>query len=231
MINTLNSYLKNRFGTKLYKLSLDGGFTCPNRDGTLGNRGCIFCSGRGSGNFAVPTGEDIAAAIEQAKLKVAHKNPDGKYIAYFQSFTSTYAPVERLRELFTAAIEHPDVEVLAIGTRPDCIGDHVLALLKELNTIKPVWVELGLQSIHPETTQYIRRGYELPVFDHAVKRLKEAGIEVIVHMIIGLPFETKEMIFQTAEYIGKSGADVVKFLLLHVLKNTDLAFDFVEGKF
>ena len=228
---SLNSYIQKRYGKKLYKLSLDGGFTCPNRDGTLGSRGCIFCSGRGSGDFAVPTGADIYEAIEQAKLKVAHKNKGGGYIAYFQSFTSTYAPVPRLRELFTAAIEHPDVEVLSIGTRPDCLGDDVLRLLKELNEIKPVWIELGLQTIHEDTAKYIRRGYELPVFDDAVKRLKAAGIEVIVHMIIGLPGETAEMIWDTARYIGKCGADGVKFQLLHILRGTDLLSDFEAGKF
>ncbi len=228
---SLNSYVQKRFGMKLYKLSLDGGFSCPNRDGTVGSGGCIFCSGRGSGDFAVPAGADISAAIEKARQKVEHKNKGGKYIAYFQSFTSTYAPVERLRELFTAAMEHPDVEVLSIGTRPDCLGDDVVELLKELNEIKPVWVELGLQTIHEQTARYIRRGYELPVFDDAVKRLKAAGIEVIVHMIIGLPGESREMMWKTARYIGASGADGVKFQLLHVLKGTDLLADFEAGRF
>lgn len=228
---SLNSYIEKCFGKKLYKLSLDGGFTCPNRDGTVGTGGCIFCSGRGSGDFAIPTAGDISAAIEKAKLKVAHKNKNGAYIAYFQSFTSTYAPVPRLRELFTAAIEHPDIEVLSIGTRPDCLGEDVIELLKELNAIKPVWIELGLQTIHEKTAGYIRRGYELPVFDDAVKRLKAAGIEVIVHMIIGLPGETDEMIWETARYIGQSGADGVKFQLLHVLKGTDLAAEYETGKF
>ena len=228
---SLNSHIKKVFGKKLYKLSLDGGFSCPNRDGSIGTGGCIFCSGRGSGDFAVPTGSDIYNAIEQAKLKVAHKNKDGKYIAYFQSFTSTYASAERLRELFTAAMSHPDVEVLSIGTRPDCLGDDVIDLLKELNNTKPVWIELGLQSIHENTAKYIRRGYELPVFDNAVKRLKHAGIEVIVHMIIGLPGESFEMIWETARYIGQSGADGVKFQLLHILKGTDLLKDYEAGRF
>ena len=228
---SLNSYLKKRFGMKLYKLSLDGGFSCPNRDGRIGTGGCIFCSGRGSGDFAVPTGADIFAAIEKAKEKVSHKNTGGKYIAYFQSFTSTYAPLGRLKDLFSAAIAHPDVEILSIGTRPDCMGDDVVELLKELNHIKPVWVELGLQTIHEDTARYIRRGYELSVFDDAVKRLQTAGIEVIVHMIIGLPGETKEMIWETARYIGQSGADGVKFQLLHILKGTDLLKDYEEGKF
>jgi len=228
---SLNSHLRSVYGEKLYKLALDGGFTCPNRDGTLGSRGCIFCSGMGSGDFAAKTGGDIYQAIEKAKTLVESKNPSGRYIAYFQSFTGTYAPVERLEELFTAAVSHPDVAVLSVGTRPDCLGEDVLRLLERLNSIKPVWIELGLQSIHPETARYIRRGYELPVFDEAVKKLKGIGVKVIVHMIIGLPGETEEMILRTARYIGRSGADGVKFQLLHVLKNTDLAADYEAGKF
>ena len=228
--NKLSDHLQRQFGCKVYKLALTGGMTCPNRDGTCGTKGCIFCSQDGSGTFA-QTGESVYAQIEQAKQRVAAKIKDGKYIAYFQDFTNTYAPLSYLRALFEAAISHPDVAVLSIATRPDCLPEAVLDLLAELNKIKPVWVELGLQTIHPQTAKYIRRGYELPVFDEAVKKLKEAGIEVIVHMIIGLPGETKEMIWETAEYIGKSSADGVKFQLLHVLENTDLAKDFEEGKF
>lgn len=227
---SLNSYLRETYGHKLYKVALDGGFTCPNRDGTLGTRGCIFCSGNGSGDFAECTGEDVYAAIERGKARVSGKNPGGKYIAYFQSFTSTYAPVEKLRELFTTAIGHPDVEILSVATRPDCLGDGVIELLRELNGIKPVWVELGLQTIHPETAEYIRRGYDLPVFDEAVRHLKAAGIYVIVHMIIGLPGESGQMIFDTAEYIGRSGADGIKLQLLHVLEGTDLAEEYRAGK-
>lgn len=227
---SLNSYLRECFGGKIYKLALDGGFTCPNRDGTLGSRGCIFCSG-GSGDFAVPCGEGtVAEAIETAKSLVAGKGAEG-YIAYFQSFTGTYAPVEKLRAVYTEAINHPDVVALSIGTRPDCLGDEVIDLLKELSKIKPVWIELGLQTVHEETAEYIRRGYRLPVFDDAVKRLKTAGIPVIVHMIIGLPGETEYMIAETAEYIGKSGAEGIKFQLLHVLEGTDLAEDYRAGKF
>jgi len=228
---SLNSYLREAFGQKLYKLALDGGFSCPNRDGSLGSRGCIFCSGAGSGDFAVHAAEDMPAAIERAKSVVAAKAKGCKYIAYFQSFTGTYAPIERLEALFTAAIKHPDIAVLSIATRPDCLGDEVLSLLGRLNRIKPLWVELGLQSIHPETARYIRRGYELPVFDEAVRKLKALGINVIVHMIIGLPGETPEMIYQTARYIGASGADGVKFQLLHILRGTDLADDYAAGKF
>ena len=226
---SLNSYLRERFGTKVYKLALDGGFTCPNRDGTIGTRGCIFCL-NGSGDFAVSCGDNIFQAIEDAKSVVAGKGGE-KYIAYFQSFTGTYAPVEKLRKLYTEVIRHPDIAALSIATRPDCLGEDILALLAELNRVKPVWVELGLQTIHSETAAYIRRGYDLPVFDKAVRDLKQAGIEVIVHMILGLPHETEEMIRQTAEYIGRSGADGIKFQLLHVLKGTDLAEDYLSGKF
>ena len=228
---SLNSYLRETYGHKLYKIALDGGFTCPNRDGTAGSRGCIFCSGSGSGDFAEPTDGGVQAAIERGKARVSRKNPDGKYIAYFQSFTSTYGPVGKLRCLFTAAMEHPDVEILSIATRPDCLGDEVIDMLRELNEIKPVWVELGLQTVHAETAAYIRRGYPLPVFDAAVRRLKAAGIYVIVHMIIGLPGESAESIFATADYIGRSGADGIKLQLLHVLEGTDLAVEYRAGKF
>ena len=222
--------MREKFGEKVYKLALEGGFTCPNRDGTLGTKGCIFCLG-GSGDFAEKPCENIFLQIEKAKARVAAKNPSGKYIAYFQSYTNTYGPVEKMRALFTEAISHPDVVALSIGTRPDCLPDEVLELLSELNKIKPVWVELGLQTVHEKTAEYIRRGYPLCVFDSAVKRLKKAGIYVIVHMIIGLPGETSEMIAKTAEYIGKSGADGIKLQLLHILEGTDLAEDYASGKF
>ncbi len=226
---SLNTELREQFGDKVYKLALDGGFTCPTRDGTKGTGGCIFCAG-GSGDFSVPVGENVEEAIETAKSVVAGKGA-GKYIAYFQSYTGTYAPAERLRSLYSRAIRHPDVAALSIGTRPDCLGPEVLELLAELNAIKPVWVELGLQTIHPETAEYIRRGYPLEVFDEAVRKLLERGITVVVHMIIGLPGETPEMMRQTAEYIGKSGAQGIKFQLLHVLEGTDLADDYRAGKF
>ena len=228
---SLNSYLRDSYGKKLYKLALDGNFSCPNRDGKLDTRGCIFCSGRGSGDFAVKAGHDIDSAIEKAIEKVASKNKSGGYIAYFQNFTATYAPLPYLRELFTSAINNPKISILSLGTRPDCVGPEVVELLESLNKIKPLWVELGLQTIHEDTAEYIRRGYKLPVFDDAVKRLKAAGLNVIVHMIIGLPGETPEMMFETAKYIGASGADGVKFQLLHVLEHTDLADDYRAGKF
>jgi len=228
---SLNRFLRETFGEKLYKAALDGGFGCPNRDGTIGRGGCIFCSGAGSGDFAERAAEDVRAALVRAGERVAAKNPGGRLIAYFQSYTSTHGPVEKMRRLFFDAIMQPEVAVLSIATRPDCLGEEVMALLRELKDIKPVWVKLGLQTIHPETARYIRRGYELEVFDEAVKKLKAAGIYVIVHMIIGLPGETAEMIFDTASYIGASGADGIKLQLLHVLENTDLAADYRAGKF
>lgn len=230
MYRSLNEELREKFGGKVYKLALEGGFTCPNRDGTLGERGCIFCLG-GSGDFAEKPCKSLTEQIEKAKKLVEQKNPSGKYIAYFQSFTNTYAPLERLEKLFSEAVAHPDICAVSIGTRPDCLPEETVALLSRLNKIKPVWVELGLQTIHPKTAEYIRRGYELPVFDSAVKRLKKAGIYVVVHMIIGLPGETPEEIFETAEYIGKSGADGIKLQLLHVLSGTDLASDYEAGLF
>lgn len=226
---SLNSYLREQFGEKVYKLALDGGFSCPTRDGTKGSRGCIFCAG-GSGDFAIPVNADITKAIETAKAVVGGKGAK-KYIAYYQSYTGTYAPIETLRRLYGETIQNPDIVALSIATRPDCLGDEVMALLTELKRTKPVWVELGLQTIHAETAAYIRRGYPLTVFDDAVKRLLSAGITVIVHMIIGLPGETAEMMRQTAAYIGKSGAQGIKFQLLHVLEGTDLALDYAAGKF
>jgi len=225
----LSQHYREKFGCKVYKLSLDGGFTCPNRDGTLGTRGCIFCSG--SAEFAEGSCGSIAAQLERAKSRVQFKNKNGKYIAYFQSYTNTYAPTERLRSLFTAAMAPHYIVGLAIGTRPDCLGDEVIQLLAELNRAKPVSVELGLQTIHVETARYIRRGYPTPVYYDALRRLKEAGIEVVTHIILGLPGETAEMAVQTTRAAVAAGTDGVKFHLLHVLKNTDLAEDFAAGKF
>lgn len=231
MYNKLSDYLKNRFGCKVYKLSLSGGMTCPVRDGKISTTGCIFCSNDGSGTFCEKDTTDIYLQIERAKERVENKIKNGKYIAYFQDYTNTYANTDYLEKIFTTAIMHPDIEVLSIATRPDCLPNEVLSLLEKLNKIKPVWVELGLQTIHKTTADYIRRGYELKVFDKAVKNLKAIGIEVIVHIILGLPYETKEMMLQTVEYIGKSNADGVKLQLLHVLKNTDLANEYLNNKF
>lgn len=230
-VRFLNAYLNERFGCKVYKLALDGGMTCPNRDGTLGTRGCIFCGERGSGDFAVKTGRDVAAQLDAARRVVAGKARQAKYIAYFQSFTNTYAPVEVLEPLYTAAMAPDDVVALSVATRPDCVQDDVLALLARLNARKPVWVELGLQTIHPSTAAYIRRGYDLACFDSCVRRLRAAGIEVIVHMILGLPFETPRMMYETASYVGKSGVQGVKLQLLHVLRDADLAEAYLAGAF
>lgn len=229
---SLNQYLKDTFGTKVYKLALNAGFTCPNRDGTLDTRGCIFCSGSGSGDFCESPLLSVTEQIEEGKKRVASKiGENGKYIAYFQAFTNTYAPVETLRKLFTEAVNHPDIAALSVATRPDCLGEDVLNLLDELNHIKPVWVELGLQTIHEKTAEYIRRCYPLSVYDKAVKDLKERNITVIVHVILGLPFETKKEMLETVDYACKSGIDGIKLQLLHVLKGTDLAKDYEDGKF
>ena len=230
MYTTLNEHYRAKFGCKVYKLSIDAGFTCPNRDGTLGTGGCIFCSAAGGGEFAAH-GCDIPAQLEQAKGRVASKNKDGKYIAYFQSFTNTYAPVEKLRTLYTQAIEPGDVVGLAIGTRPDCLPPEVIELLKVIHRDKDVSVELGLQTVHDASVRYIRRGYGNEVYFDAVRRLKEAGIEVVTHIILGLPGETPEMAAETTRRAVAAGTDGVKFHLLHVLRGTDLEKDYREGKF
>ncbi len=230
MYKTLSQHYRERFGCKVYKLAIDGGFTCPNRDGTLGYGGCIFCSGAGSGDFA-EHGCDIAAQLEKAKTRVAFKNKGGKYIAYFQSFTNTYAPVEKLEALYRAAMTPDEIVGLAIGTRPDCLPDETVELLGRLNKIKPISVELGLQTIHEETAKYIRRGYETPVYFDAVRRLKAAGLEVVTHIILGLPGETEAWMLQTTRAAVDAGTDGIKFQLLHVLQGTDLAKDYEAGKF
>ena len=218
-----NEYYRQRFGCKVYKLALDGGMTCPNRDGTKGTRGCIFCSGAGSGDFAERRSRSVTAQLEAAKARLAAKMKDGKYIAYFQSFTNTYAPLPDLDALFSEAIAHPDVAALAVATRPDCLPEPVLDLLERLDRIKPVIVELGLQTIHPQTVEFIRRGYPLADFDRAVKRLQKLGLHTVVHVILGLPGETEQMMVQTVRYVGRSGAKGIKLQLLHVLEGTDLA--------
>lgn len=227
--NDLSGYLQQRFGCKVYKLALDGGMTCPNRDGTLDTRGCIFCGSDGSGAFA-QSGPSVEAQIEAAKARVSGKIKAGAYIAYFQNFTNTYAPVSYLRPLFRAAMDHPEIAVLSVATRPDCLPEPVLDLLSELNAVKPVWVELGLQTIHPETARYIRRGYDLPVYDRAAEQLHSRGIQVITHVILGLPGETREQMLQTVRYAGQR-SDGIKLQLLHVLRGTDLARDYLAGRF
>ena len=230
MYRTLNRHYQEKFGCKIYKLSIDGGFSCPNRDGTVGIGGCIFCNETGSGDFAV-CGKSITAQLQEAKKWVEQKNKDGKYIAYFQSFTNTYAPAEVLRSRYMEAIAPEEIVGLAIGTRPDCLGKDVMEVLKEVNTIKPVTVELGLQTVHEASVGYIRRGYANQVYFDAVDRLKAAGIEVVTHIILGLPGETVEMAVQTTQAAVKAGTDGVKFHLLHVLKDTDLEKDYLAGSF
>ena len=231
MYRTANQHYREKFGCKIYRLSLDGGFTCPNRDGTLGFGGCIFCAGDGSGAFAAERGLPVSEQLEKAKALVREKNGDGKYIAYFQAFTNTYAPVSRLRQLFTEAMEPEGIVGLAIGTRPDCLEPEKVALLSQLNRVKPVTVELGLQTIHLESVAYIRRGYENEVYLDAVNRLKAAGIEVVTHIILGLPGETAQHCAETTRYAVEAGTDGVKFHLLHVLRGTDLEKDYLAGKF
>ena len=230
---TLNTYLREKYHKKLYKVSINAGFTCPNRDGTLGKRGCIFCSGAGSGDFAGDAALSVTEQIDSGRERIQGKLPKGDYglIAYFQAYTNTYAPVDRLRDLYMEAVRHPEVDIISIATRPDCLGDDVMGLLSEINGIKPVWVELGLQTIHKRTAEYIRRGYPLSTFDEAVAKLSAHNIETIVHVILGLPGETREDMLDTVRYVGKSGVQGIKLQLLHVLKGTDLADDYHAGKF
>lgn len=216
---SVNEYLKGTYGVKMYKLALNGGMNCPNRDGLIDTRGCIFCSAGGSGDFACTN-------VDDAKKLISNKYTGNNFIAYFQSYTNTYADVSYLRNLFMPVINNPDVKILSIATRPDCLDDSVITLLGELNKIKPVWIELGLQTIHKKTSDYIRRGYELDIFTDAVKRLNNSDIKVIVHMILGLPGESDEMMLDTARFIANSGAWGIKLQLLHVLKGTDLADDY-----
>lgn len=227
---SLNEYLKNTFGEKVYKISLNGGMTCPNRDGTLSDKGCIFCSKGGSGEFSSDYRLSVTEQIKQAKAKVKRKIKTNKYIAYFQAFTNTYAPVAYLENIFTEAVNNREVAVLSVATRPDCLGSDVLDLLERLNKIKPVWVELGLQTIHPKTAEYIRRCYDLSVYDNAVKELKSRGLQVITHVILGLPYETKEEMLETVSYVGKY-TDGIKLQLLHVLKGADLEKEYKNGSF
>lgn len=227
---SFSDYLKERFQEKVYKLSLSGGMTCPNRDGTIGEKGCIFCSESGSGEFCQSAALPISEQIENAKKLVKNKTKSEKFIAYFQNFSNTYAPKEYLESIFSEAIQNPEIVMLSVATRPDLLGEDVISLLQKLSKIKPVSVELGLQTIHEKTAEYIRRGYTLPVFTDAISRLKKARIETVVHLIIGLPFETDADIIKSAEFVGKSGADGVKFHCLYVSKGTDLETEFNEGK-
>ena len=231
MYTSLNEHYRQKFGCKVYKLSLDAGFTCPNRDGSVGTGGCIFCSAYGGGEFAEGGCESILVQLEKAKARVLSKNKAGKFIAYFQSFSNTYAPVSHLEALYRSAMEPEEIVGLSIGTRPDCLPEDVVDLLARLNREKPVSVELGLQTVHPDTIKYIRRGYDNAVYFDAVRRLKAAGIDVVTHIIIGLPGETHEMAVETTRQALRAGTDGLKFHLLHVLKGTDLARDYLAGKF
>jgi hypothetical protein len=229
---TVNEYLKKTYGEKVYRISLNAGCTCPNRDGTLDTRGCIFCSAGGSGDFAEDPALSITAQIEAGKKRIESKAPTcRKFIAYFQAYTNTYAPVDYLRSVFTEAISHPDVVILSIATRPDCLGDEVLELLKELNDIKPVWVELGLQTIHETSAAFIRRGFSLDCYDLAVMNLHALGIPVITHVILGLPGETPEDMYATVEHVSSLPVSGIKLQLLHILRGTDLAAYYEQHPF
>lgn len=229
--HSLDFMLRERFGEKVYKVALDGGMSCPNRDGTLGTGGCIFCSAGGSGDFAASRTLGITEQIDSQIARITQKRPVNRYIAYFQAYTNTYAPEGYLRDLFSEAISHPQVAAVSIGTRPDCLPPETVQLLASLNRQKPVWVELGLQTIHERTARYIRRGYQLPCFADAVKRLHEAGLEIIVHTILGLPGESGEDVLETMKYLNRLPIQGIKLQLLHVLKGTDLARDYQAGLF
>lgn len=223
--------LKKRYGEKVYRIALDGGMTCPNRDGTIGSGGCIFCSASGSGDFAGSASCSITEQLIHGKELLKTKRPVHAYIAYFQAFTNTYAPVKHLENIYMQAIQDPDVRILSIATRPDCLDEEVLSLLERINRIKPVWVELGLQTIHADTAAYIRRGYDLPVFEQAVNDLRARGIEVIVHTILCLPGESKKQMFETLDYLNHMDIQGIKLQLLHILKGTDLAADYERQPF
>lgn len=228
-INMLSEYLKETYGEKLYRISLDGGMTCPNRDGTCGDKGCIFCTESGSGEFTPDKLLSIDEQIERAKDLVSHKSKSNRYIAYFQSFSNTYAPVDYLRKLYFDVINREDVAVLSIATRPDCLGEEVIKLLYELNKIKPVWVELGLQTSNEDTAAFIRRGYSNEIYENAVENLKAAGCKIITHLILGLPYENKEDMIKSARYAGKF-SDGIKFHMLYIAKNTDIEKIYSKGE-
>ena len=227
--NSLSDHYKKKYGCKVYKLSISGGMTCPNRDGTLDTRGCIFCSAGGSGEFAAPASLGIAEQLEAAKAKIGAKGSE-KYIAYFQPFTNTYAPPDYLMKIYSEAVAPEDIVGLSIATRPDCLGGEALEVIGRINRVKPVTVELGLQTIHESTAGYIRRGYPLPVYDKAVRDLRAIGVEVVTHLILGLPGESREMMLESVRYVGRV-TDGIKLQLLHVLEGADLAAEYRLGKF
>ncbi|MEE0781646.1 MAG: TIGR01212 family radical SAM protein [Sellimonas sp.] len=229
--NSLDYYIKETFHEKLYKLSLNAGCTCPNRDGTCGTRGCIFCSRGGSGDFAADVSLSIPEQLRVEKEKKKSKYSGHSYIAYFQAYTNTYGPLEVLEKAFTQALTDPEVKVLSIATRPDCLSAEILDLLERLSLIKPVWIELGLQTIHESTAEFIRRGYPLPVFEEALKKLRALGLSVIVHTILYLPGESEADMLETIEYLNRQDIQGIKLQLLHVLKDTDLYDYYLEHPF
>ena len=231
LYNEFPSFLKRYFPYKVQKISLNAGFTCPNRDGSKGYGGCTYCNNQTFNPDYCRTEKPIALQLEEGKRFFAHKYPEMKYLAYFQAYTNTYAPVPYLEKIFQEAISHPGIVALSIGTRPDCLEDDVVELLSRLNMVKPVWVELGLQTIHESTAAYIRRGYPLSCFEDSLKRLRTAGLEVVVHTILGLPGESREDMLATMDYLNARDIQGIKLQLLHVLKGTDLAYDYLAGKF
>lgn len=233
---SLNDYLKETYGEKIYKIAIDAGLTCPNRDGKIDTQGCIFCSVGGSGDFAVsrknyPT---ISEQIEAGIGLFSDKKVGSRFIAYFQAYTNTYGPVEYLEEIFSKALSHPSIAGISIATRPDCLGNDVMKLLvalKERYENKFIWVELGLQTIHEDTALYIRRGYSLSVFEEALTTLNLLGVPTIIHVILGLPGENKERILETIDYLAQKNIFGIKLQLLHILKGTDLAKDYEKNLF
>ena len=228
--HSLNYFLRNKFGEKIYKISLDGGFTCPNRDGKVAKGGCTFCSARGSGDFAGSRILSITEQFADRKEMMEKKWKDGKYIAYFQAYTNTYAPVEELRKKYEEALAQKNVIALSIATRPDCLDDDILDYLEELNKKTYLWVELGLQTINDKTARNFNRGYDFETFDSSLKKLQERGIEVVVHTIFGLPGETKEDMLKTVDYVAHSGAQGVKFHLLHLMQGTKMVEQYESGE-
>jgi len=229
--HTLNYELRKTFGQKVTKLSLDGGFTCPNRDGTLGNRGCIFCGEEGSGEFAGSRDLSIKEQIDEQKKLLSKKWDTDKYIAYFQNFTNTYSTCEDLRNKYYEALSHEEVVGLAIATRPDCLPEEVLNLLEELNEKTYLWVELGLQTIHERSAKFIRRGYPLETYDKAVHELKKRGIRAVTHLIFGLPYESREDMIQSVKYVANTETWGVKFHLLYIQRETDLYYYYLKNPF
>ena len=227
--HSLNYFLRDRFKEKVFKISLDGGFSCPNRDGTISKGGCLFCSESGSGDYAGDRELSITKQFCDIKEMMNKKWKEGKYIAYFQAFTNTYAPVEELKRKYNEALKQEGVVAIAIATRPDCLQDEVLELLEEINKKFYVWVELGLQTVSDETARKINRGYKLEVYEDAIRRLKERNIDFVTHCIFGLPGETKEDMLRSVDYIAHSGSKGIKFHLLHLMKHTPMVKLYERG--